>query len=225
MFPKSAEPANKPILIANHTLEEYLNLVGSFHGYVAPGLLAGGFMVDMALRALPPHTLFNAFCETAKCLPDAVQLLTPCTIGNGWLTIMDFGRFGLCLYDKDTGIGVRVFLDARAIKELTAIQTWFFKLKPKEWQDHDLLFNEIKTAGESIYSLQHIQVLDQHLNRQKMGKRSICNSCGESYPAIHGIVCRACQGQAPYHVQNDREAPDSMAFRPAHVIGLSADSD
>ncbi len=39
------------------------------------------------LRNLPPDILFNSLCETNKCLPDAVQLLTPCTVGNGWLKV------------------------------------------------------------------------------------------------------------------------------------------
>jgi formylmethanofuran dehydrogenase subunit E len=59
--------------------------VKSFHGYVAPGVVLGGVMVDLARRQLPPEVLFDAVCETRHCLPDAVQLLTPCTLGNGWL--------------------------------------------------------------------------------------------------------------------------------------------
>jgi len=38
-------------------------------------------------------------------------MLTPCTIGNGWLKIFDFGRYALALYEKYGGQGIRVFLD------------------------------------------------------------------------------------------------------------------
>jgi formylmethanofuran dehydrogenase subunit E len=48
-------------------------------------------MTDLACRHLPADGLFDAISETPKCLPDAIQLLTPCTIGDGWLTIVNEG--------------------------------------------------------------------------------------------------------------------------------------
>jgi len=77
--------------ICTYTYEEYLHLVKSFHGSLAPGLIIGGFIVDLALKHLPEGEFFDAICETPVCLPDAVQILTPCTIGNGWLTVLDLG--------------------------------------------------------------------------------------------------------------------------------------
>ena len=62
--------------------------------------------------------LFDAICETRNCLPDAVQLLTPCTIGNGWLKVVNVGRFALTLYDKYQGEGVRVYLDPAKVAGL-----------------------------------------------------------------------------------------------------------
>jgi len=60
-------------------------------------------MVDLALK----NQFFDAVCETQACLPDTLQMLTPCTIGNGWLKIFDFGRYALALYDKYAGQGIR----------------------------------------------------------------------------------------------------------------------
>src|SRR4030042_1863444 len=85
--------------ILSYTFEEYFERVQSFHGFAAPGVVIGGFMVDLAYQHLPEDRLFDAICETAKCLPDAIQLLTSCTVANGagceklygiWQT---FGRF------------------------------------------------------------------------------------------------------------------------------------
>jgi formylmethanofuran dehydrogenase subunit E len=70
-------------------------MVESFHGIAAPGVIIGGFMVDLASGSLRRNALHNVICETAKCLPDAVQLLTPCSIGNRWLKIIDVGRYAL----------------------------------------------------------------------------------------------------------------------------------
>jgi formylmethanofuran dehydrogenase subunit E len=63
--------------ICSYTFEEFVNRVQTFHGFAAPGVIIGGFMVDLAQRKLAPNVLFNALCETRKCLPDAVQLLLP----------------------------------------------------------------------------------------------------------------------------------------------------
>jgi len=88
--------------------ECYLEMVKAFHGHVAPGMIFAGLMVDLAYRNLPPGEFFDAVCETRACLPDAIQILTPCTVGNGWLRIVDIGRFALSFYEKYTGDGVRV---------------------------------------------------------------------------------------------------------------------
>jgi formylmethanofuran dehydrogenase subunit E len=198
--------------IGAYSFDEYLQLVRSFHGYASPGVLTGGFMVDLALRNLPHGILFDAICETNHCLPDAVQILTPCTIGNGWLKIMPFGKFALSLYEKYEGDGVRVSLDIAKLERWDEIKTWFFKLKPKKEQDNELLQEQIQTAGADICSLNRIQVLPQHLKKASLGKRGICPICQEAYPAGHGPRCRACQGDSPYR-KPDKEEPASESFK------------
>jgi hypothetical protein len=66
-------------------LADYLIRMEEFHGFRSPGLLPGGIMVDMSLKELGTTPYLNVVTETVVCLPDAVQLLTPCTIGNGFL--------------------------------------------------------------------------------------------------------------------------------------------
>ena len=65
--------------IGPYTFDEFSTLVESFHGSAAPGVLVGGVMVEAAKSRLPEGILFDALTETRACLPDAVQLLTPCT--------------------------------------------------------------------------------------------------------------------------------------------------
>ena len=57
--------------IGAYSYEEYVHLVKAFHGRLDPGLIAGGFMVDLALKSLPQGESFGAVCETPSCLPDA----------------------------------------------------------------------------------------------------------------------------------------------------------
>lgn len=93
--------------VGSYTVEQYVNVVKDFHGTLAPGMLAGGFMIDLARRNLPEGELLDAISETISCLLDTIQILTPCTIGNGWLRIIDTGRSALTLFEKYGGSGAR----------------------------------------------------------------------------------------------------------------------
>jgi len=150
------------------------------------------------MKNLPEGEFFDAICETQVCLPDAVQLLTPCTIGNGWLKVFDFGKFAIAMYDKSSGNGVRVYLDMEKLKNWSEVNSWFLKLKPKKEQDSELLLNQIRDAGYGILSMQTIKVDAESLVRKKAGPSAVCPSCGESYPARHGDRCRGCAGGSPY---------------------------
>ncbi|HQP32167.1 MAG TPA: FmdE family protein [Deltaproteobacteria bacterium] len=193
--------------IGTYTLEGYLNLVKSFHGYLAPGLIVGGFMVDLGMQNLPEGILFDAISETGSCLPDAIQLLTPCTIGNGWLKILPFGRYAASLYDKYTGAGVRVYLDAGKLDDWPNIKEWYLKLKPKKEQDSERLQEEILAAGASILTLETITVREDQLKKRSKGAIAICPTCHEAYPAKDGGICLACQGQSPYVRVNAKSRP------------------
>lgn len=184
--------------IGSYSYEEYVHLVRSFHGNLAPGLVIGGFMVDLALKKLPEGELFDALCETPVCLPDAVQILTPCTIGNGWLKIVNFGRYALALYEKTEGQGIRVYLDPARLEPWPEIKNWFFKLKSKKEQDLQILIDQIKEAGHEILSLQKVHIQPQYLKKRSLGKTALCTHCGEAYPVKDGSSCLACQGETPY---------------------------
>jgi formylmethanofuran dehydrogenase subunit E len=176
-----------------------MSLVKSFHYHVSPGVLIGGFMIELAYRNLPPETIFDVICETSKCLPDAVQLLTPCTIGNRWLKIIDVGRYALAFYDKYSGEGVRVHLVHDKIEAWPEIKTWFLKLKPKQLQDSQRLFSQIKEADTGIYQVEKIRVARDFLKKEPDEPVSFCPLCHEVFLSSNGAVCPACSGKyLPY---------------------------
>ena len=144
--------------IGSRTHEEFMEEARAFHGYPAPGLIIGGYMVELAKRHMPEGVLYDAVSETAHCLPDAVQLLTPCTFGNGWLRVLPFGIYAVTLYDKATGEGVRVELDNDKLEPYDAIRSWFLKERPKKEQDTERLQAQIKEAGESILSFRKVRI-------------------------------------------------------------------
>ena len=184
--------------IGPHSFDEFASLVESFHGFAAPGVLIGGIMVELAMRNLPEGELFDVISETPKCLPDAIQLLTPATIGNGWMKILNFGRYALSFYDKVGGAGTRVSVDSAKLESWPEIKNWFFKLVPKREQDTRLLRDQIRRAGFEIYTCHPVTVRPNFLKRKSRGKIVACAICGEAYPAEDGGICRSCQGESPY---------------------------
>lgn len=181
-----------------YTFEEAQEAAADFHGYPAPGLILGLRMVALALERLPRGILFDAISETRSCLPDAVQLLTLCTVGNGWLKVLDLGRFALALFEKSKGRGIRVSIDAHELKSRPALHTWMFKLKPKHEQDTPSLVDELRSVGSRILKIETIQVARQHLGKVSKGTIATCSGCAEAYPLVQGDLCRACQGGTPY---------------------------
>jgi formylmethanofuran dehydrogenase subunit E len=184
--------------ICGRSYEEYLAMVRGFHGHVAPGVVLGGFMVDLACRELPEGQFFDAVVETRSCLPDAVHLLTPCTVGNGWLKIVDLGRFALTMYEKYSGKGARVYVDYAKLENWPELKSFFFKLVPKKQQDSEALMKEIQLANTGILTVRKVTVDLVSVKSHERRSFAVCPSCGEGYPAADGAACLGCQGKAPY---------------------------
>lgn len=199
--------------IGPYTFQEFKDMAAAFHGYPAPGLLIGGYMVEMAKAALPPNTLFEAVVESKKCLPDAVQLLTLCSTGNGWMKIVNLGRYAVALFDKHTGEGVRVSVNLDALEAWPQIRGWFLKLVPKREQDTDELFREIEAAGDTILRLEKITIQPRLLGHSHMTRIEACPICREAYPVSDGAICRGCQGEAPYTELRSVAAEECMPRR------------
>ena len=206
--------------VCGMTPEAFLEHVAAFHGYPAPGLVVGAFMVDAARRGLPEGTLFEAVSETISCLPDAVQLFTPCTVGNGWLRIKNLGRYALTLYDKYTGQGFRAHLDLEKMKEYPEIAAWFLKTKAKKDQDSDRLRRDMFEAGEAVLTVRPVTVGPGYLGKSSKGAITVCPGCGEAYPAAHGTLCLGCRGEAPFiRAEN---APALTAVPLEQAVGRAA---
>lgn len=169
-----------------------------FHGYPAPGLIIGGYMVELARSSLPEGVLFDALSETVQCLPDAVQMLTPCTVGNGWLRIRNFGIFAVTLFDKHGGEGVRVHLDVDKLEPWPEIRAWMLKEKTKAEQDSEKLQREIREAAASILTLRQVRMRPEVLRHKSKGRVAPCPLCGDWHPTAFGGICRSCQGESPY---------------------------
>lgn len=180
------------------TFDGFVELATWFHNYPAPGLLLGGYMVEEAKRHIPEGVLFDAVSETSWCLPDAVQLLTPCTIGNGWLRVVNAGVYAVSLFDKHTGEGVRVRLDPAKLENYPHTLCWLMKTRPKPEQDSGALRREIRDHGPAMLSVETVTVKPEVVRKRSKGAIALCPLCGDAYPSFHGAICRSCAGDSPY---------------------------
>jgi formylmethanofuran dehydrogenase subunit E len=196
--------------IGPYSFEQYLKMIEGFHGRVAPGMVAGGFMIDLARRNLPEGIFFDAISETTSCLPDSIQLLTPCTIGNGWLRVIDTGRFALTLFEKYGGAGVRVSLDVQKLDGWPEARSWFLKLTPKSEQDTERLLAELQEAGSGIYRVEHVHVAPEYLGTQKKKRIRLCKRCREPFRSDTEDTCPFCTGERAYLSPLDEKGPTGI---------------
>jgi formylmethanofuran dehydrogenase subunit E len=175
-------------------LKNYFIEGAKFPGNLSPGLAIGIFMVDLAEDILGSHGLVDAVVETQLCLPDAVQIMTPCSYGNGWLKVKDWGKFAITLYDKERLDGVRVYLDVEKIKNYPHLYQWYMRGK-KDAETHEVV-SEVMEAERAILSWEKVKV---KLPPKEKGPVSICISCGETHPASNGELCPRCSGKDDYY--------------------------
>lgn len=214
-----AEPATEspPSTDGEALFESFLKAATKFHGYPAPGVLIGCYMVEAAKRRIPEGVLYDAISETTWCLPDAVQILTPCTVGNGWLRILDLGLYAVTLFDKYTGQGVRVHLDYAKMLQWEDVADWYLKRRPKQEQHSENIREQIRVAGNRMYTLEPVTVRNDLLIKRSKGAVRRCPLCGEAFPQRHGNMCRRCSGDSPYQPGKSRRLEPEKEITPQTV--------
>ncbi len=179
-------------------LQPYFEQGADFHGYLSPGLVLGIIMVDLAKELLGPRYPIDAVVETKACLPDAIQLMTSCSYGNGWMRVKDWGKVAMTLYDKYELDGIRVFVNLEQIKKYPLIERWLMRVGDA---DEKAVAREVMAAGRDILSWQRVRVAPY--KRIKKAPLVTCNSCGETHPARDGNLCLRCRGDENYYEVSD----------------------
>jgi formylmethanofuran dehydrogenase subunit E len=90
----------------------YLKKVGDHHGHVCGGIALGTKMTLAAMRniGLEPgvkHKNLIVYVEIDRCMTDAVQVITNCSLGHRSLKHKDYGKFAATFINTDTGKAVR----------------------------------------------------------------------------------------------------------------------
>jgi len=182
--------------IKNHKgridLGDYFEQCRDFHGFMGPGLVLGGMMVDWALEAMEPSQIFNAVVETRKCLPDAVQILTKCSIGNGWLKILDWGKLAITIYDINTLMGARVHLDYEKVARYPLVKAWALKEKLKTENPLEPLIEEMIKGGRGMLTCRKGLIGSIPEKLVPYDQPRLCSNCGEAFRYGSDNICQGC---------------------------------
>ncbi|OBR93917.1 MULTISPECIES: FmdE family protein [Clostridium] len=101
----------------NH-FEEDVKKAREFHGHLCSGIILGVRIARAGLNYLgieepAKNKDFIVFVETDRCLTDAVQAVTGCSLGKRRLKWIDYGKMGASFIDMNTQKGIRIVVNAK----------------------------------------------------------------------------------------------------------------
>jgi len=180
--------------------EEYLKKVGDYHGHACAGIVLGTKMTLAAMKELgldPAVKNKNliVYTEIDRCMTDAVQVITRCTLGHRSLKHVDYGKFAATFVNLDTGKAVRATIresfdssgDIEQVKKIVG-----------EMPDADLVILQNVKIDIPVTDLPG-----------RPSERAYCAVCGERVMDGRAVkqgdkaLCRGCANGAYYREIKD----------------------
>jgi len=182
------------------SLEDYIQEAAK-GGSTRSGIVLGIRMSLLALKelqleTLPPDRSLIAIVEIDRCLPDAVQLLTGCRLGNRTLKFKDYGKMAATFVDLEKNRAIRIAAKENAYQRLLASN-------PVD-KEEALRSGYQTLPDEDLFTCQWVRIaLPVEERPGYRGPRVVCAQCGEGInfgrEVTRGgrLLCGACTGQ-PY---------------------------
>jgi len=174
--------------------EEQLEKAGNFHGEICGGIVIGTklsmyAMEKMGMELNKRNKDLIVFLEIDRCMSDAVQPVTGCSMGKRSLKQMGYGKFAATFYNISTGEAYRITdVDANSKEkrdETTEEMIERFKNTPNEELFHaqrvEIKLNENELPGKPIESV-FCSICDESVMDGKhklIGGKPVCKSCSE----------------------------------------------
>jgi formylmethanofuran dehydrogenase subunit E len=186
------------------SLNEYIQMAAK-DGTTRSGIILGIRLAMLGLMELgteePDRVDRSAvvvFVETDRCLPDAIELVTGCRLGNRKLKLRDMGKMAATFLDLSSGRAVRV-----ASREGFAEHGE--KLFPELDREAALARSYKDASDEELFSRAKVSV---QLRSEDIpgyhAARTTCTDCGEGISFGREVrqgsrtLCLACAGHSYY---------------------------
>ena len=182
--------------------KEIIELAVKLHGHLAPGLALGLRMSEIALERLAVergNKRIMGISETSRCLADAMQVATGCTMGHGNAFVEDYGKLAMTISNTEDNKGTRVALKQDAQDLSPLMKTWMMRLGKLSHEQEDELGAELLVLDEKYLDIRDVLV-DMGQNFESTGIVE-CFECKDLVPAgltdvmDNKVVCKVCSGQ------------------------------
>jgi len=184
-------------------LDSYLAKAQALHGDCCAGIVLGARLTLAALKALElnpeqRHKNLIVFVEIDRCMTDAVQAITGCTLGHRTLKYINYGKFGAIFYDMDSKRAVRV-TERRG---------------PREHAGEDIATAFRSVSDEELVQIEEVDIkIDTKELPGKPKQIEECEQCGELVFDDRTVlknnkqVCLACADGAYYTISQSTKKP------------------
>lgn len=180
--------------------DEQLAKAADFHGHICGGIAIGTKLAMYGMELLgmelnQKNKNLIVFLEIDRCMSDAVQAVTGCSMGKRSLKQMYYGKFASTFYNMETGEAYRI-TDADANK----------KFKPQETKE-EMIARFRRTPPEELFKVDKVKI---NLSPSEMpGKphtTAFCSVCGEKVSDGRHVVrggkpvCKSCAIESYYEL-------------------------
>lgn len=168
----------------------------AFHGHLCSGIILGVRIARAGLTYLgieepSQNRDFIVYVEADRCLTDAVQSVTGCSLGKRRLKWIDYGKMGASFIDMNTQEGIRIVVNS--------------KNNPEDGVDLVAFWSQF--SDEELFKFQPVRVpLKKEDMPGKPMRSAICEQCNEKIMdgrdlIVEGkVLCEACAKGAYYQV-------------------------
>jgi formylmethanofuran dehydrogenase subunit E len=189
----------------------------NFHGHKCVGLVLGTRIAIAGLEKLEINDPANArdlivYVEIDRCLADAIQATTGCTIGHRKLKHVDYGKFAATFVDTSKNKAVRVSAREEArqlVNKYSQTQTASddsHSTSEKEEMDQ-MIEAYSKMPDSELLNIREVSVTVPRLDLPgKPQRKEICSVCGEHIfdgreVTVKGsVMCRSCAKGSYYTI-------------------------
>lgn len=176
------------------TFDEDIQAAALYHGHVCSGVALGVKMARFAMSYLGVDEPLKfrdliVYVEVERCLTDAIQVVTGCTIGRRRLKVVDYGKMAATFVNLATNVAVRV-----AVRKSDM---------PRPGEDPVLFWQ--KYSDDKVFSLEKVLINIPPEDLPGPPQRvALCAICGEKVLDCREITinnltrCKACAEKAYY---------------------------
>jgi len=183
-------------------LEVLLRKAKEFHGEICAGIVLGTRMTIIGMRELGMNPLEKnrnliVYVEIDRCIADAIQAITGCSLGHRTLKYKPYGKFAATYIDLKTGTAVRVNVLEKKRTEKTGKEAM-----------KDAVKILLDTPEPDLFRIRSVNLAIPDGDLPGMPKnRARCSSCNEMIVDDKEIIrdgtvlCGNCAGMPYYTCQ------------------------